>query len=57
VVCLLARVPGYRTRGPGAILGATRFSDKVRLERGSLSLLSTIQELLGRKRSRGSENS
>jgi hypothetical protein len=25
---LVVRVPGYRYRGPGSILGATRFSDK-----------------------------
>jgi hypothetical protein len=25
---LVARVPGYRSRGPGSILGATRFSEK-----------------------------
>jgi hypothetical protein len=25
---LVVRVPGYRSRGPGAILGATRFSEK-----------------------------
>jgi hypothetical protein len=25
---LLVRVPGYRSRGPGSIPGATRFSEK-----------------------------
>jgi hypothetical protein len=25
---LVVRVPGYRFRGPGSILGATRFSEK-----------------------------
>jgi hypothetical protein len=25
---LVVRVPGYRSRGPGSILGATRFSEK-----------------------------
>jgi hypothetical protein len=25
---LLVRVPGYRSRGPGSILGATTFSEK-----------------------------
>jgi hypothetical protein len=25
---LVARVPGYRSRGPGSIPGATRFSEK-----------------------------
>jgi hypothetical protein len=25
---LVFRVPGYRSRGPGSILGATRFSEK-----------------------------
>jgi hypothetical protein len=26
--CLLSRVSGYRSRGPGSIPGATRFSEK-----------------------------
>jgi hypothetical protein len=26
---LVARVPGYRSRGPGSIPGATRFSERV----------------------------
>jgi hypothetical protein len=26
--CLVVRVPGYRSRGPGSIHGATRFSEK-----------------------------
>jgi hypothetical protein len=25
---LMVRVPGYRSRGPGSISGATRFSEK-----------------------------
>jgi hypothetical protein len=25
---LVVRVPGYRSRGPGSILGASRFSEK-----------------------------
>jgi hypothetical protein len=25
---LVARVPGYRSRGPGSVPGATRFSEK-----------------------------
>jgi hypothetical protein len=41
-------VPGYRSRGPGSISGATR---EVGLERGQLSLVSTTEELLGRKSS------
>jgi hypothetical protein len=39
---LVVRVPGYRSRGPGSIPGATRFSDSsgvVGLERGPLSLV------------------
>jgi hypothetical protein len=40
----VVRVPAYRSRGPGSIPGATRFS--VGLERGPLSLVSTIEELL-----------
>jgi hypothetical protein len=41
---LVVRVLGYRSGGSGSIPGATRFS-----ERGPLSLVSTIEELLGRK--------
>jgi hypothetical protein len=50
------RVLGYRSGGPGYIPGTTRFSGKkkkgkqvVDLERGSLSLVSTTEELLDRK--------
>jgi hypothetical protein len=40
---LVVRVPGYKSRGPGSISGATRFSEKlVGLERGLLCLMSTI---------------
>jgi hypothetical protein len=46
---LVVRFPGYRSRGQGSIPGATRFSEVVGLERGPLSLVSTIEELLGRK--------
>jgi hypothetical protein len=46
----VVRVPDYRSRGPGSIPGATRLS-VVGLERGPLSLMSTIEELLGRKSS------
>jgi hypothetical protein len=50
VCSLLVRVPGYRSRGPGSIPSATRVSEQVvGLERGPLSLVSTIEELLGRK--------
>jgi hypothetical protein len=49
---LVIRVPGYRSRGPGSIPGASRFSDEVvGLERGPLSPVSTIEELLERKSS------
>jgi hypothetical protein len=45
-------VPGYRSRGPDSIPGSYQiFSEVVGLERGSLSLVSTIEELLGRKSS------
>jgi hypothetical protein len=48
-VCgLMVIVPGYRSRGPGSIPGATKFC----LERGPLSLVSTIEELLERKSKR-----
>jgi hypothetical protein len=49
---LVVRVLGYRSGGPGSIPGTTRFSGEktvVGLERGSLSLVSTIEELLDRK--------
>jgi hypothetical protein len=42
---LVITVPAYRTRGPGSIPGATRLG----LERGPLSLVSTTEELPGRK--------
>jgi hypothetical protein len=49
---LVVRVPGYRSRGPGSIPGATRFFEKyLGVERGSLSLVITIEELLERKSS------
>jgi hypothetical protein len=47
---LLVRVPDYRSRRPG--LDARRyhiFWDVVGLQRGPLSLVSTIEKLLGRK--------
>jgi hypothetical protein len=43
-------VPGYRSRGPGSILGCYQiFREVVGLERGPLSLVSTTEELLERK--------
>jgi hypothetical protein len=46
------RVYGCKSRGPGSIPGATRiFWEVVGLERGSFSLVNTIEELLGRKSS------
>jgi hypothetical protein len=45
-------VPGYRSRGPG--FDSRRYQifwEVVSLERGPLSLVSTIEELLGRKSS------
>jgi hypothetical protein len=48
---LAVRVSGYKSRGPGSIPSATRCSEKViSLEQGPLSLMSTIKELLERKR-------
>jgi hypothetical protein len=45
MVCgLVVRAPGYRSRGPGSIPGATRFSEG--LERGPLNLVRIIEELL-----------
>jgi hypothetical protein len=49
---LVVRVPGYISRGPGSICCSTRFfRELVGLERGLLSLVRTIEELLGRKNS------
>jgi hypothetical protein len=54
----VVRVLGYRSGGPGSIPGTTRFPEErkkkkgkqvVGLERGPLSLVSTIEELLDRK--------
>jgi hypothetical protein len=45
---LVVRVLGYRSGGPGSIPGTTR-KTAVGLERGSLSLVSTTEELLDRK--------
>jgi hypothetical protein len=51
---LVVRVPGYRSRGPGFDSRNYQiFWEVVGLERGPLSLVSTIEELLERK-SRGS---
>jgi hypothetical protein len=46
---LVVRFPGYRSRGPGSISGTARKQKVVGLERGSLSLVSTTEELLDRK--------
>jgi hypothetical protein len=49
---LYATTAGYRSRGLGSISIAARFSEKKWVfERGSLSLMSTIEELLERKSS------
>jgi hypothetical protein len=45
---LVARVLGYRSGGPGSIPSTTR-KNLVGLERGPLSLVSAIEELLDRK--------
>jgi hypothetical protein len=51
---LVVRVPGYRSIGQDSIPDATRFFlEVVGLKRGPLSLVSTNEELFGRKR-RGS---
>jgi hypothetical protein len=53
---LVVRVLGYRFGGPSSIPGTTRFSRKkkgkqvVGLERGPLSLVSTTEELLDKKK-------
>jgi hypothetical protein len=45
---LVARVPGYRSRRPGSIFGATIglqiFWEVADLERGPLSLVNTTEE-------------
>jgi hypothetical protein len=49
---LVVRVPGYRSRGPG--FDSKRYQvfwEVVGLERGPFSLVSTIEELLGRNSS------
>jgi hypothetical protein len=45
---LVVGVLGYRSGGPGSILGTTK-KYLVGLERGPLSLVSTTEELLDRK--------
>jgi hypothetical protein len=48
----VVRVPGYRSRGPGFDFRRYHiFWEVVDLERGPLSLVITIEELLGRNRS------
>jgi hypothetical protein len=56
---LVVRVPGYRSRGPGSNSRHYQlFGEVVGLKRGPLSLMSTTEELLGRKsRGSGLENS
>jgi hypothetical protein len=46
---LVVRVLGFRSGGLGSIPGTTRKKKVVGLERGPLSLVSTIEELLDRK--------
>jgi hypothetical protein len=47
---LVVRVLGYRSGGPGSIPGTTKKKKVVvGLERGSLSLVSTAEDLLERK--------
>jgi hypothetical protein len=46
---LVVRVLGYRSGGPGSILGTTRKRKAVGLERGPHSLVNTTEELLERK--------
>jgi hypothetical protein len=46
---LVVRVLGYRSRGPGSILGTTRKEKVMGLERRPLILVSKTEELLDRK--------
>jgi hypothetical protein len=49
---LVVRVPGYRSRGPGFNFRCYQiFWEEVSLERSPLSLVSTIEEPLGRNNS------
>jgi hypothetical protein len=49
---LVVRIPGYRSRGPGFDSWCYQiFWEVVGLERRPLSLMSTVEELLGRKSS------
>jgi hypothetical protein len=49
---LMVRVPGYRSRDPGFDSWRYQiFLEVMGLERGPLSLVSTIEELLGRNSS------
>jgi hypothetical protein len=48
VLCGLVRVLGYRSGGPGSIPGTTK-KKVMGLERGSLRLVRTTEELLDRK--------
>jgi hypothetical protein len=46
----VVRVLGYRSGGPGSIPGTARKKRIVGLERGPLSLVTTTEELLERKK-------
>jgi hypothetical protein len=46
---LAVRDPGYRSRGQGSIPRRYQISRVVSLERGPLSLVSTTEELIGKK--------
>jgi hypothetical protein len=49
-VCgLVVRAPAYRSRGPGSIPGYQMFCEAVGLERGPLSLVSTLRSNLEEK--------
>jgi hypothetical protein len=47
---LVVKILGYRSGGPGSIPSTTRKKKVVGLERGALSLVSTTEELLDRKK-------
>jgi hypothetical protein len=47
----VVRVPGYRSRGPGSILGVTRFSEKQWIWNGVHVASSSIEEVIERKSS------
>jgi hypothetical protein len=53
---LVARVPGYRSRGLGTIPGVTKFLEVVGVERGPVSLVRITEKLFQGNSGCGLEN-